>query len=66
MAEPQEGLRALCFVGQLPRQYGAGSAGMVEQDRSDCAEPLETDFRECVPDLAQVEGKSQSSVKGTI
>src|ERR1700730_5834311 len=33
-------LRALCFVGQLPRQYGTGRAGMVEQDLSDCSEPF--------------------------
>jgi len=30
----------LCFVGQLPRQYGAGSAGMVEQDLDDCSKPF--------------------------
>src|SRR5258708_29179265 len=33
-------LGALCFVGQLPRQHGAGRAGMVEQDLSDCSEPF--------------------------
>src|SRR5476649_2898625 len=33
-------LCALCFVVQLPRQYGAGSAGMIEQDLSDLSEPL--------------------------
>src|SRR6266852_823736 len=37
---PWEALRALCFVGQLPREYGTGSAGMVEQDLSDCSEPF--------------------------
>ena len=31
-------LGALCFVGQLPPQYGAGSAGMLEQNLSDGSE----------------------------
>src|SRR5258706_3444472 len=33
-------LGALSFVGQLPPQYGAGSAGMVEQDLRDGCEPF--------------------------
>src|SRR5260370_32108513 len=33
-------LGAVCLVGQLPRQHGAGRAGMVEQDLSDCSEPF--------------------------
>src|SRR6266566_2465477 len=42
-------LGALCFVGQLPPQYGAGSAGMVEQDLRDgsepfCARPITLEF----------------------
>ncbi len=31
-------LGALCFVGQLPPQYGAGGAGMLEQNLSDGSE----------------------------
>src|SRR3982074_1708796 len=31
-------LPALCFVGELPPQDGAGSARMLEQDLSDCSE----------------------------
>src|SRR5882762_1674219 len=31
---------ALCLVGEFPPQDGAGSARVLEQDLSDCAEPF--------------------------
>src|SRR5258705_3234444 len=40
MANLPEVLRGFCFVFQLQRQYGAGSAGMVKQDRTSFPEPL--------------------------
>src|SRR6185295_3634022 len=40
MAETSSRRHALCFLAELPREYGAGSAGMVEQDLSDCSKPL--------------------------